>query len=147
MAYKPDLGPREGGSRSASRITVRLACNKPATNLSIWIVSLPWTGGRDPNADIVTRGWADPQNRESLTKGEPLVPGQFYDVAFELQPDDQVIPRGERLGLMIFASDHEHTLWPKPGTELTIDLEGTSLELPVVGGADAFEKAVRREAH
>ena len=62
-------------------------------------------------------------------------------LAAELQPDDRVIPAGERLGWMIFSSDHDFTLWPKPGTKLTIDLAGTSLELPVIGGSEAFAKA------
>jgi X-Pro dipeptidyl-peptidase len=69
-----------------------------------------------------------------LTDGEPLVPGRFYDVTFQLQPDDQVIRAGNRIGLMIFSTDHEFTIHPAPGTELTVDLAGTSLELPVVGG-------------
>jgi X-Pro dipeptidyl-peptidase len=124
-----------------ARVRIRLASSKPAANLSVWIVALPWTGGRDLNADVITRGWADPQNHASITQGAPLEPGRFYDVAFELQPDDQVIPRGERIGFMIFSSDHDFTLWPKPGTELTIDLAGTALELPVVGGAEALRRA------
>jgi X-Pro dipeptidyl-peptidase len=123
------------------RVTIRLASSKPAANLSVWLVSLPWQGGRDINADLVNRGWADPQNARSLSKSEPMKPGEFRDVAFDLQPDDQVISRGERLALMIFSSDHEFTLWPKAGTELTVDLGGTSLELPIVGGAEAFAKA------
>ena len=42
---------------------------------------------------------------------------------------------------MIFSSDRDFTLWPKAGTELTIDLDGTMLELPVVGGEAAVKKA------
>jgi len=60
---------------------------------------------------------------------------------FDFQPDDQVIPRGQRIGLMIFSSDKDFTLWPKPGTELTIDLDATSIELPVVGGLKALRRA------
>jgi X-Pro dipeptidyl-peptidase len=59
-------------------------------------------------------------------------------VEFDLQPDDQIIPAGQKIGLMIFSSDKEYTLWPQPGTELTIDLDRTSFTLPVVGGVDAF---------
>ena len=92
--------------------------------------------------NIITRGWADPQNHGSLTKSSPLKPGKFYDLAFDLQPDDQIIPAGQQIGLMIFSSDQEFTLWPEAGTELTLDLSGTSLTLPVVGGAQAFEAAV-----
>lgn len=122
-----------------ARITLRLASSKPATNLSIWVVSLPWEGS--DVANIITRGWADPQNRHSLSESEPLVPGEFVDVAFDLQPDDQVIQKGERIGLMVFASDRDFTLWPAPGTELTLDLDASELVLPVVGGQAAFERA------
>ena len=125
-----------------SRLTVRLASSKPAANLSVWVVSLPWTDGATTNANLITRGWADPQNHSSLTWGEPLVPGEFYELSFDLQPDDQIIPVGQRIGLMIFSSDRDFTLWPNPGTELTVDLEATSIELPVVGGAAAFKRAI-----
>ena len=61
--------------------------------------------------------------------------GSVVDVVGEI--DDQVIPAGEQLALMIFSSDRDFTLWPQAGTKLTIDLAGTSLELPVVGGQNA----------
>ncbi len=112
--------------------------------------SLPWTEGPISPANLITRGWADPQNHRSLQKGgnyhsrkrgEPLAPGRFYDLTFDLQPDDQIIPAGKRIGLMIFSSDRDFTLWPAPGTELTIDLDRTSLRLPVVGGITSLERA------
>ncbi len=53
---------------------------------------------------------------------------------FELMPDDQIIPKGQQIGLMIFSSDKEFTLWPEPGTKLTVDLDETELILPIVGG-------------
>lgn len=124
-----------------AKVTIRLASSKPACNLSVWLVSLPWTNSGRTTDDLITRGWADPQNYKSLTTSEPLVPGKFYELTFPLQPDDQVIAKGERIGMMIFASDHDFTLWPEPGTELTIDLDATRLELPVVGGIDAWRKA------
>ena len=127
-------------------VTIRIAANKPAANLSVWLVSLPWTEGGSINDNIITRGWADPQNHAgSLRESEPLVPGQFYDVTFDLQPDDQIIPAGARIGLMIFSSDRDFTLWPQPGTELTIDLAGTSLQLPVVGGASVLSRPVGQD--
>jgi X-Pro dipeptidyl-peptidase len=99
---------------------------------------------------VVTRGWADIQNHASLTRGgvyassrrgEPLVPGRYYDLTFDLEPDDQVIPAGRQLGIMIMSSDPEFTLWPRPGTRLTVDLAGTSFSVPVVGGGDALMRA------
>jgi X-Pro dipeptidyl-peptidase len=126
-----------------SRVSLRLASSKPAANLSVYVVSLPWVeGGRNPRGGAVTRGWADPQNHASLTESEPLVPGEFYDLSFNLQPDDEVIPAGQRLGLMIFSSDRDFTLWPEPGTELSIDLSATAIEMPVVGGEAALRRAI-----
>lgn len=140
------------------RVTVRVAVDRPAANLSVWLVTLPydstWTGSAS-HAGVVTRGWADIQNHASLThggvydsrrRGEPLVPGRYYDLTFDLEPDDQVIPAGKQLGVMIMSSDPEFTLWPRAGTRLTVDLAGTSVLVPVVGGGAALTRAraVRR---
>ena len=132
-------------------VTVRLASSKPAANLSVWMVTLPWTGAATSTASLITRGWADPQNAESLkrggnydsmARGKPLEPGKFVTLTFSLEPDDQVIPAGKRIALMVMSSDREFTLWPKPGTELTVDLDKTSVSIPVVGGAAALAKAL-----
>ncbi len=137
------LSPRLEDSVHISGIpslTIRMASDRPAVNLSVWLVSLPWQESRNTQItdNIITRGWADPQNRGSLRDSEPLEPGQFYDFRFDLQPDDQVIPAGQRIALLIFSSDRDFTLWPDPGTRLTVDLDGTSLTLPVVGGDEGI---------
>ena len=122
-------------------IRIKVASSQPAVNLSVWLVSLPWTKGGRTNDNLISRGWADPQNHDSIRESEPLVPGEFYELSFDFQPDDQVIPAGQRIGLMIFSSDKDFTLWPKPGTELTVELGATSIELPVVGGPKALRRA------
>ncbi|MBS0011791.1 MAG: Xaa-Pro dipeptidyl-peptidase, partial [Bacteroidales bacterium] len=124
-------------------ITIKAASSKPAANLSVWLVSLPWDKSRSAKItdNLITRGWADLQNHKSEWESEALVPGKFYEMTFDLQPDDQVIPAGQQIGLMIFSSDRDFTLWPEPGTELTVDLEGTRLVIPVVGGKEAYDKA------
>ncbi|MFD2541954.1 Xaa-Pro dipeptidyl-peptidase [Lacinutrix gracilariae] len=125
-----------------SEITISVASNKPAVNLSVWLVSLPYDETSKLITDnIITRGWADPQNYKSLRESEDLIPGKFYDLKFTLQPDDQVIAAGQQIGLMIFSSDKEFTLHPKPGTELTVDLDKTNISLPIVGGEEALKKA------
>ncbi|HCQ84248.1 MAG TPA: hypothetical protein DIV36_06505, partial [Verrucomicrobiales bacterium] len=129
-------------------VTIRLASSRTAANLSVWLVSLPWDDGKKSKItdNIITRGWADPQNQDSLKDSSPLTPGKYRSLTFELQPDDQIIAKGQQLAWMIFSSDQDHTLWPRPGTELTIDLEASSLTLPIVGGkgslAFALDKVV-----
>ncbi|HEU6451547.1 MAG TPA: Xaa-Pro dipeptidyl-peptidase [Gemmatimonadaceae bacterium] len=132
------------------RVKLRLASSKPAANLTIWLVQLPFDStsiGTDIQASLITRGWADPQNYRSLTgggnydskrPGEKLVPGKFYDLTFDIEPSDEIIPAGKRIGVMIMSSDREFTLWPAPGTELTVDLDASSFTIPIVGGAKAL---------
>jgi X-Pro dipeptidyl-peptidase len=117
-------------------IKIKASSDKPAVNLSVWLVKLPWNDKKNAKItdNIITRGWADLQNHKSLTESEPLVPGKFYEMTFELEPDDQIIPAGKQIGLMIFSSDKEFTLQPQPGTKLTVDVGKTSITLPVVGG-------------
>lgn len=128
-----------------STIKIKLASSKPAANLSVWMVSLPWNNKKDAKItdNIITRGWADPQNYKSITESEPLEPGKFYEMSFDLIPDDQIIPAGQQIGLMIFSSDNQFTLLPNPGTELTVDLDNTQIEIPVVGGKKALKKALQ----
>ena len=145
LVYTTPLFTEDVHISGTPKVTIKLASSKPAANLSVWLVSLPWNEGRHTKItdNIITRGWADPQNHKSLTKSKPLKPGKFYEVSFDLMPDDQIIPKGQQIGLVIFSSDREYTLWPEPGTELTVDVDGTSLQIPVVGGVDAYTKAVK----
>src|SRR5690606_27697358 len=75
------------------KVTVTLSSSKPAANLSVWLVSLPWNSesGVKITDNIITRGWADPQNHSSIRESEPLQPNTFYEVTFKLIPDDQII--------------------------------------------------------
>lgn len=134
-----------------ARVTIRLSSSVPAANLSVYLVQVPWTPGPIGNLNLITRGWADPQNAKSLTKGGdyhsmepgvPLKPGEFVNMTFDLEPDDQIIPAGKRIALMILSSDHDFTVWPAPGTKLTVDLNATKISLPIVGGSAAFGKAL-----
>ena len=128
-----------------STITIKAASSKAAVNLSVYLVSLPWNKGRGTKItdNIITRGWADLQNYKSLTNSTPLKPGKFYEMTFELQPDDQIIKKGQQIGLLIFSSDANYTLLPKPGTELTVDLKGTKITIPIVGGMNTFGKYLK----
>jgi X-Pro dipeptidyl-peptidase len=117
------------------------------------MVMLPYDStraGSQSHVGLIDRGWADIQNYRSLTKGgnydsklpgEKLVPGRFYDLTFDLEPDDEFVPAGKRLAVMILSSDREFTLWPRAGTQLTIDLAHSSFSIPIVGGRAALAAA------
>lgn len=136
-----------------ARVTLRVASSVPAANLSVWLVMLPYDStraGSQSHVGSLTHGWADIQNYKALKKGgnyaskdkgKKLEAGKFYDVTFDLEPDDEFVPAGKQLGVMIMSSDREFTLWPKPGAELTIDLAKSSFTIPIVGGVGALQKA------
>lgn len=135
------------------RVTLRVASSVKAANLSVWLVMLPYDStraGAQSTVGSLTKGWADIQNAKALKKGgvyaskhkgKPLKSGKFYDLTFDLEPDDEFIPPGKQLALMIMSSDREFTLWPKAGAQLTIDLEQSSLSVPIVGGVGALQNA------
>jgi hypothetical protein len=119
-------------------VSLRVAFSQPAANLSAALISYPADGG---DGTILTRGWKDPQNRNSDYVTEPMTPGEFYTVSFGMQAKDAVVPAGNRLALMVFSSDRNYTIRPAPGTEVTLDLAGSSFDIPVVGGASGFAQA------
>ncbi len=139
-----------------ARVTLRVSSSVSAANLSVWLVMLPYDSARagsQSHVGSITHGWADIQNAKSLKKGgvyastrsgKALRPGKFYDLTFDLEPDDEFVPAGKQLAVMIMSSDREFTLWPKAGAELTIDLAKSSFSIPIVGGVGALQQAGMR---
>lgn len=112
-------------------VTITLAADRPAVNLSTAIVATTAEG----TSRIVTRGFADPQNAaDPDAAGTPLTPGEQVQVDFSYEPVDTIIPEGSTLSVMVYSSDNEFTVRPAAGSVLEVDLGGTTTHLPVVGG-------------
>ncbi|MEV8374196.1 Xaa-Pro dipeptidyl-peptidase [Kribbella sp. NPDC056861] len=115
-------------------VSLKVAFSTARANLSVALVSYAPNGA----ATILTRGWADPANADSDWTESPIRIGATDRVDFDLQPKDVVVPAGNRLGLMVLSSDRDFTVRPAAGTKLTLNLHGSSFNLPVVGGRGAF---------
>jgi X-Pro dipeptidyl-peptidase len=115
-------------------VTLRMSIdNRNAANLTAVLVDY------GPAAPVmVTRGWLDPQNRYRLDRSVPIRQGREYSFRWDLQPDDYVWQAGHRIGLVVVSTDHDYTIRPEPGTELTLDPGDSDIRLPIVGGASAF---------
>ena len=124
-------------------VNLRMAFSKPKANLSAALISYPGLGGTGTagNGTILTRGWLDPENRTSDYVSDPITPGTFYNLHFDMQAKDAIVPAGRRLALMVFSSDNQYTIRPAAGTQLTLDLAGSSITIPVVGGRSALAAA------
>lgn len=102
-----------------TKVSLKLRVNnRKATNLTVALVEYGSWG----RAEVITRGWADPQNSLSIKRGSKLDPSKFQTVSFTLEPKQAKIARGNRLGVMVLATDYEYTLRPKTGTEIDVEI-------------------------
>ncbi|MGW0249788.1 Xaa-Pro dipeptidyl-peptidase [Nocardia goodfellowii] len=122
----------------SAELALRASFRRPAANMTAVLVDR----APDGSSRIVTRGWADPQNRESLHKTTPITPDTEYTVNLTMQPHDYVLPPGHRLGIVVLSSDYEYTLRPEPGPGWTVNLSATRVTVPVVGGQLALNAAI-----
>ncbi|WP_433337751.1 Xaa-Pro dipeptidyl-peptidase [Spirillospora sp. CA-294931] len=106
--------------------------NRGDANLTALLVDYDRPGGTSAPV-IVSRGWLDPQNRNSPASGEKVVQGQEYDLRFDMQPKDHVFAAGRRIGLVVISTDYDYTLRPQAGTRLRLHPAQTSVTLPSVG--------------
>jgi X-Pro dipeptidyl-peptidase len=103
--------------------------NRQAANITVNIFEYFAEG----KTYFITRGWADPQNYESIKKGEKLVPGQNYKLAFKLEPKQYMLSQGSRIGIMLASSDKEFTMRPKAGTVVQFTLgENSFIDISLI---------------
>lgn len=118
-------------------VQLRMSFGQPSATVSAVLVQYNANG----TSTILTRGWADPQNRYSISETYAVTPDVPYDINFTLQPHDYIFPAGSRIGLVVMSSDRLFTLRPPAGRVLTLDPINSRFILPVVGGEAALAMA------
>ncbi len=96
--------------------------NKNSANLTVVVIEYKDNG----STQIITRGWADPQNYSDISKGDLLIKGQKYQINFNLEPKQYTLSKGSRIGVLITSTDYNHTLRPDTGTEINFNLNKNS---------------------
>ena len=119
-------------------VSLALSFDQPAAVVSAMVVDYR----ADGTVRLVTRGWADPQNRNSMSRTDAVLPGEEYAIRFELQPHDYQFAAGSRIGIVVMSSDRLFTLRPPPGTTLTLEARFSRAFLPIVGGTEAMAAAL-----
>ncbi|WP_307845927.1 Xaa-Pro dipeptidyl-peptidase [Saccharomonospora sp. NB11] len=118
-------------------VRLRTTFGQPAANVTAVLVDR----APDGSAHVITRGWADPQNRDGVWRTKALRPGVPYWLSFDLQPQDYVLAEGHRLEFVLLSSDHDFTLRPSPGARIGLEVTRSTVTLPVVGGDDTLRTA------
>ncbi|MGE7935306.1 Xaa-Pro dipeptidyl-peptidase [Bacillus paramycoides] len=107
------------------KISFKGNIDRSVSNLTALLVDY---GGAKP--EIVTRGWMDPQNLNSINNSTVIQPSKDYTFTWDMQPDDYVFKEGHQIGVVLIASDYDYTIRPKAGTKLTVKL--SEVTLPIV---------------
>jgi X-Pro dipeptidyl-peptidase len=136
LVYRSPNLSRDVRISGTPRVSLSMSIdNRTAANLTAVLVDYG-PSGQAPL--MVTRGWMDPQNRNSLWGSNRVREGEEYRFRWDLQPDDYVFKAGHRIGLVVVSTDFDYTLRPLPGTQLTLDPDDSEVTLPVVGGSSAL---------
>ncbi|GIJ11974.1 X-Pro dipeptidyl-peptidase [Micromonospora andamanensis] len=80
---------------------------------------------------VVSRGWQDVRNRISDRTTTPVDPSTSNVYRWDLEPSDHVFKAGHRIAVVVMATDYEHTLRYPTGTQVTVDLAGSGVTLPL----------------
>ncbi|AXF58027.1 Xaa-Pro dipeptidyl-peptidase [Salicibibacter kimchii] len=88
--------------------------------------------------EVVSRGWMDAQNHETVWESSPLTPGESYDFRWDTMTHDYVFKPGHRIGVVIAGSDANYTVPHEEDVNIDVDLAESHIELPIVGGEQAI---------
>lgn len=89
---------------------------------------LPFTKTKER---VITKGVLNLQNRTGLLTIEDIVPNEWMTIDFILQPSIYKLEKGDTLRVLLYTTDFEHTIRNNSNYILTIDLDQSSIELPV----------------
>ncbi|NQO46908.1 Xaa-Pro dipeptidyl-peptidase [Streptococcus suis] len=79
---------------------------------------------------LVTKGFMNLQNRTDLMKIEEVVPDQWMDLSWKLQPTIYQLKKGDVLELILYTTDFECTIRDNSDWTISIDLDHSTIHLP-----------------
>ncbi|MEU8343915.1 Xaa-Pro dipeptidyl-peptidase [Spirillospora sp. NPDC048832] len=86
--------------------------------------------------NVIARGWLDAQNAQSLSRPKPLKPGRYHTVRWETLSQEYLLKKGHRLALVLAGTDADYNTETPTGAQVTVDLRGSSVSIPVVAAED-----------
>ena len=136
--------PRPCGWPARARLRVRVTVDDTAGHLAPTLVDV----APDGSMVAISRGHLNLRFRDGLAAPKLLPAGEPVDATVRLAPQDQTVPAGHRIGVILAGSN---AVWALPAAgvrTLSVDLAKSALELPVVGevgqipGATAPERVL-----
>lgn len=81
---------------------------------------------------VISKGHLNLQNRHDLLSVEEVTPDDWMTISLTLQPTIYHLKAGDKLRVILYTTDFEHTVRDNSDYHLTIDLEKASLEVPML---------------
>ncbi|MGT2906794.1 Xaa-Pro dipeptidyl-peptidase [Streptococcus dentiloxodontae] len=80
---------------------------------------------------VITKSHLNLQNRDGLLTIKEVVADQWMTLSLDLQPSIYKLTKGDKLRLLLYTTDFEHTIRDNSDYQLIVDLGHSSLELPI----------------
>src|SRR5262249_41245777 len=116
---------------------LELSFGQYAANVSVALADLAPDG---TVTRLVTEGWRDPQNPQSLSQTQIVHPGVKYSLSVPMQSNDYVFAAGHRIAFVLLQTDYNYTIRPPAGNKAALYTSEATLMLPVVGGMTALPR-------
>lgn len=81
---------------------------------------------------VISRGWMNAQNRNSLWNKEKIEEGKFYEYTFTMIPMDYTVKAGHKIGVILYGTDTQATERPFVKTKVKIEGSSINVEIPFV---------------
>jgi X-Pro dipeptidyl-peptidase len=92
--------------------------------------------------ELVSHGIMDALNRFHRSSADPLVPGEFTNVNFDLIEDDYIFKAGHKIAIVLVGSYSGYSSVAEQNrANITVDVNKSRLTLPIVGGQAAARAA------
>jgi X-Pro dipeptidyl-peptidase len=111
------------------RLELELSTAAASTHLAPVLVEVLPSGTRR----VITRGLLNSRNRDGLERSTPLVPGAPWRAEVELWDVDHTVGAGSRLELVLASTNATWGLSDETRAATALDLDASSVVLPVVG--------------
>ncbi|MDT2583788.1 Xaa-Pro dipeptidyl-peptidase [Lactococcus petauri] len=85
----------------------------------------------DSPYQLMTKGFLNLQNREELRTISPIVENEWLTVNLKLQPTLHQLEKGDKLRLLLYSTDFEHTVRDNREVTYEVDLGSSKIIFPV----------------
>ena len=85
----------------------------------------------DTPYQVITKGFMNLQNREDLLKISAVPENDWFNVTLKLQPTLYQLEKGDKLRLLLYSTDFEHTVRDNRQVTYEIDLSQSKIVFPV----------------